>query len=277
MFKSFSSVPAWAGRVVLAASAIWGLIVVAHAGELDQPHISDRDSWVYHIKITKGGDIKEMDSELSVLRTDGDEILLSTKIVGSPEAPREQMVKADWSRFRSINGVETVVNRPFAFPLTVGKNWRIDYTENNPSPQHLRERMEIPYRVTGWEDVTTRAGSFKALRIEAKGVWRALLPQKTLANSSVVQNNGQRMVLTQQAVQGAREAEGKLYKVFWYVPQEKRWVKSLEEMYSSNGELTEREESELTAFHTDDLPDSGGRDKDKPQDKQDGGGGKSQI
>ena len=47
----------------------------------------------------------------------------------------------------------------------------------------------------------------------------------------------------------ARKASGRLYKAFWYVPEVKRWVKSVEEYFDAGGTRTERYQSELEAFH----------------------------
>jgi hypothetical protein len=215
------------------------------AAELDQPQFSEQDAWVYHYKTEKGGSIEESDVDVSIIRSDGDEILVGFKVVGSTHPPREIMYKSDWSHSRGINGAETLVERPFAFPLAIGKTWRVEYTEDNPNVQHAREHLEIPYRVVGWEDVKTAAGKFKALKIEAKGSWTADVLPRTQSNAAIVQNNGQRTLLTQNDVQAARRAEGRIYKVFWYVPDKKRWVKSREETYGSDGVLTERAETEL--------------------------------
>jgi hypothetical protein len=45
-----------------------------------------------------------------------------------------------------------------------------------------------------------------------------------------------------------RQTSGRLYKAFWYVPEVKRWVKSVEEYYSSGGVRNERYTQELESF-----------------------------
>ena len=45
-------------------------------------------------------------------------------------------------------------------------------------------------------------------------------------------------------------ASGRLYKAFWYVPAVKRWVKSVEEYYSANGQRTSSYRDELVSFNT---------------------------
>jgi hypothetical protein len=51
-------------------------------------------------------------------------------------------------------------------------------------------------------------------------------------------------------VQKARTepATGRTYKAFWYVPEVRRWVKSVEEYYGSGGVRNERFTMELESF-----------------------------
>jgi hypothetical protein len=41
---------------------------------------------------------------------------------------------------------------------------------------------------------------------------------------------------------------GRTYKAFWYVPEVRRWVKSVEEYYGSGGVRNERYTAELESF-----------------------------
>jgi hypothetical protein len=43
-------------------------------------------------------------------------------------------------------------------------------------------------------------------------------------------------------------ATGRLYKAFWYVPEIKRYVKSVEEYYNAGGVRNERYTEELDSF-----------------------------
>ena len=49
--------------------------------------------------------------------------------------PKELLAGADASRSlsRSVNGRQTVVNRPLAFPLNIGKSWIVEYSEDHPN------------------------------------------------------------------------------------------------------------------------------------------------
>jgi hypothetical protein len=221
-------------RIVLAALGAC-LVTGAAAQDLNLPTFTADDSWVYHQTVQQGDKQAEYDAEISVVRSDDQGLVVSVKAVGSTRPPVEAKFKPDWARFRSVNGVETLVGRPLAFPLALGKTWKVNYSENNPDPQHAREEVDITYEVGGWEDVTTPAGAFKALKIEGKGSWMAESPARGQTNSD--------------PSSGPERATGQLYRVVWYVPEVKRWVKSRDETLTSTGQVTHREESDLKTFH----------------------------
>jgi hypothetical protein len=210
----------------ITAAAI-GLVLVsgAQAEDLAQPRFTPGDSWVYHQKIQKGDRVIESDAELSVVRSDSEDLLVGVKAAGSPKPAVEVMFKPDWAKFRGVNGAETVVGRPLAFPLALGKTWTVSYVENNPNPQHIREAFDVAYKVAGWEDVTTPAGTFKTLRVEGKGNWVADVQQRIQTNAVVAKLGAGVAQSSQNIVQGGQRATGRVYHVVWYAPEVKRWVK----------------------------------------------------
>lgn len=56
------------------------------------------------------------------------------------------------------------------FPLTVGSRWESAYRYDNPACGAMDTKLA--FKVTGWEDVTTPAGKFRALRVDSQGGWR---------------------------------------------------------------------------------------------------------
>jgi hypothetical protein len=234
---------------ILFAAISGSLVTGAAAQDLKLPKFAPEDSWVYHQAIQKGDKTEANDTEVSVVRSDDQDLLVRIKAVGSTRPPVEMMFKPDWAKFRSVNGVETIVNRPLAFPLALGKSWIVNYEENNPDPRFVRQEIEITYKVVGWEDLTTPAGAFKALKIEGKGNWVADSPARVQTNSVLAKQGVAVAQSTQNVVQGPRRATGRMYHVVWYVPEVKRWVKSRDETLSSSGQVSDSEEAELTAFH----------------------------
>jgi hypothetical protein len=224
--------------------------LAAAASDLDQPKYVEGDDWVYDTVNKINGAVTQADQEIVVERMQGDKMLVAFKAPGSTKPPTEALVPIDWRRPRSVNGSETVVNRPLQFPLDVGKSWRLDYTENNPNPQHTLERIETAYKVVGWEQVKTQAGEFKALKIEANGVWTAVVPERVF-NNAVVARPAPNVAASTSArnVVAGKTVTGRFYKQFYYAPSVKRWVKSIEEYYDANGAVTSSTAQELKAFH----------------------------
>ena len=200
----------------------------ALAQTVEAPKYKQGESWTYRVVNEKGPDRHEGHDEFIVSRVGADTIVVDVRTAGSAVAKSEVMFGADWSKLRSVNGVETVVNRPFAFPLEVGKSWKVEFTELNPSRQKLRQTVSLPYKVVGWEDVTVPAGTFKALKIEADGRWSADIAERNVGAS--------------------RKTGGRIYRCFWYVPEVRRWVKSIQEDFTAEGRRNNRATSELERY-----------------------------
>jgi hypothetical protein len=220
----------------------------AHAQSVDQPVFQAGDSWDYVNTVETGQQgFSRKEESITVERVDSNDILISSRQDGSNQPPVESMTNLDWSRSRDINGKQEVVNRPFDFPLREGKKWTVEYTELHPNRQHSSETFHSDYVVGGWEDVQVPAGKFKALKIEADGQWTAVIAPAMLGGTQAVATPGAVTTVTQAQHVGARTATGRLYKAFWYVPAEKRFVKSVEEYYDSKGVRFQRFTSELSS------------------------------
>jgi hypothetical protein len=111
-------------KTIMFLSCLLLFPLLALAETIELPIVKSGDSWTYRTTIEKGqsGWVQKY-TENTVIRTGSTGILLSIKERGSTQAPKEQLVGKDWSRFRNINGKETVVNRPLLFPLKEGKSW----------------------------------------------------------------------------------------------------------------------------------------------------------
>jgi len=220
----------------------------SRAESVPQPEVKAQDSWTYQETNQVNGKWEQKHTDYKVVRASRGGILVGVKEVGSTQPTNESLVNPDWSRARSVNGKDTVVNRPLAFPLELNKSWEIDYTEDHPNRAHKSERFDSTYSVVGWEDVTVPAGTFKALKIEADGNWTAEIEPAT--NSAALSRSDSlgSTQIQQTSNVAPTTATGRLYKAFWYVPSVKRWVKSVEEYYGDKGGLTERHTNELESF-----------------------------
>ena len=222
----------------------------AAAEELDQPKFAEGDVWLYATLRKTKDVVKEGSVEISFTRAQGERMMIAAKEPGSTRPPVERLTPIDWSRVRSVNGVETAVNQPLSFPLALGKSWRVDYTEADPSPQFSSEHDEITYKVVDWETVKTPAGEFKALRIEGSGTWTSEIPERVFDNSAIAKTSPNAAVTsTGKTVVADKKVTGRIYRMYDYVPSVKRWVKLLEESYGASGEVTFSYSEELKDFH----------------------------
>jgi len=231
---------------LVAALGVWSCAACAQS--IDAPALKAGDSWTV-AETTEAGQqgYSRKEEVITVERVDSDDMLVSVKEDGSNQAPTEKMVGRDWSRSRDINGKQETINRPLAFPLRDGKKWTVDYTELNPNRMHTRETFHSEYVVTGWEDVQVPAGTFKALKIEAQGQWTADLAPAIIHGSGAAVTPGDVSMASQSVRITPHTISGRLYKAFWYVPEQKRFVKSVEEYYSTKGVRSQRFTEELTA------------------------------
>lgn len=229
----------WFLTVGMLCGSVYAQSVVA-------PALKAGDSWVYVDTVETGPQgWSRKTVTVTVERVDGDSMLVANRQEGSTQPAVEHLVGLDWSRTRDVNGKQQMVNRPLAFPLTQGKKWHIEYTEANPNRQHSSETIGDDYAVVGWEDVQVPAGSFKAVKIEAQGQWSAIVaPGVTTDAHGQVNANGA-LSVSQSQITRPHTVSGRLYKAFWYVPEQKRFVKSVEEYYDSKGVRSSRYTEEL--------------------------------
>lgn len=219
------------------------------AQNFDLPTIKSGDSWIYRNTVEKGsGGWNQTEEEITVARVTTSSIYCEVKPAGSAQAPTELIMGADWARLRAVNGTETVVNKPLSFPLSPGKTWEVQYTEQQPNKAHKFEKWDSKFTVVGYEMVEVPAGKFNALKVESEGTWNAELnPIQAVVQSAQV-SQGNTTMVTQAQKTTDRPISGRTYKAFWYVPETKRWVKSVEEYYSTGGVRTERYTQELSSF-----------------------------
>jgi hypothetical protein len=221
----------------------------ASAGSLGPPTVNVGDTWTYR-DTTERGDTgwNQTEEEIKVTRVTPTAIFVATKASGSTQPPKEMLVGPDWSRMRDVNGKETVVNRPLAFPLSDDTSWDVSYKEENPNKHHKSEEFDNHFRVVGYETVEVPAGKFRALKIESEGHWVAHLAPGQSIVQGTQSGQGGATTVTQVQNTDERQTTGRTYKAFWYVPEVKRWVKSVEEYYSSGGVRNERYSQELESF-----------------------------
>ena len=222
----------------------------AMAQSVESPAVKVGDTWTYRMTTEKGPNgWTQARDDITVSRVSQSTIFFDVKQTGSTQAPREIFAGNDWSRSRDVGGKETVVNRPFQFPMSQGKSWELSFTDGSPgNKNHKSEKFDTRYSVVGWEMIEVPAGKYRALKIEAEGHWQAELAPGQTVMQGAQSNAGGTTMATEVKNVAAGETSGRLYKAYWYVPEIKRWVKSVEEDYSSGGVRNERFTQELESF-----------------------------
>lgn len=235
-------------KILLTALAV-SVAAAAWGQNLNSPSVKAGDTWTYKITTEKGSSgWNQTHDETTVSRVTPSTIYYSVKTSGSNQPEKELFAGVDWSRARDIEGKETVVNRPLSFPLNTGKAWEVRYAEPHPNKMFRSEEWDNKYTVIGYETVEVPAGKFNALKIEAEGRWTAELePAQSVVQGAQVTAEGTSMT-TQVQKTTDKTVSGRTYKAFWYVPEARRWVKSVEEYYGSGGVRNERYTGELESF-----------------------------
>lgn len=235
----------WIAMACLCAT--WALPVLAQS--VDRPILKPGDTWTYKLTTEKSTtDWTQSHEVFTVSRATQSSIYFQSKQEGSTQPPRELVTGIDWSRVRDVNGKETVVNRPLAFPLAVGKTWELDYTEQHPNKAHKTETFHSKYTVIGYESIQVPAGTFNAVKIEAEGRWEAEIEPNQSAQATIQASQNGTVSIAQVNKTLATTATGRSYKAFWYAPEVKRFVRSEEEYFNNSGVRTERYTSELESF-----------------------------
>ncbi|MBV8594396.1 MAG: hypothetical protein JOZ27_08865, partial [Caulobacteraceae bacterium] len=152
--------------LVLALSP--ALAIAADSTSIPAPQMREGDAWVFDRTNERGtSGFSQGRQAMRIERVESDTMVLGVKPEGAPTDFQDQVLGLDWSKRRLIMGKEVVTARPFAFPLSVGKTWTADYEDPTQHGAQVRAFFRVAYKAVGWEDVTTPAGTFHALKIEA--------------------------------------------------------------------------------------------------------------
>jgi hypothetical protein len=227
------------------------LPVASFAQSIEQPAYKPGDHWTYRMTTERApsGWVQTRD-EFTITRVTGSTLYFSVRQSGSTLPPNEVFSSLDWSRIRNVNGKETTVNRPLSFPLAAGKSWTLHYEEENPAEKNFKSQLwNTKYTVVGFETVEVPAGKFKALKIEAEGDWSGeVAPGQNVVQGSRTDQSGASMMTKVENTPAGTKVTGRTYKAFWYAPEVKRWVKSVEEYYNPGGARSARYTGELESF-----------------------------
>ncbi len=229
---------------------IAGLVTIAADDPVQAPAFAAGDTWIFDQTVergTQGFDQRRLD--LKIERSDADTILVGLKRDGAPGNYEDHLVGSDWSIRRVLNGQDAPTARPFAFPLTVGQTWTVDFTDPTVRGSQTSLHVHRTYKAVGWQDVTVAAGTFHAIKVESSGIDQGTFAVPNAVAGSAVSSAEGGATVTRSQRGGLRLLTTKYHSDMYYVPTVKNYVKSVEEQYSTDDVLVSRQTRALVSFH----------------------------
>ena len=224
-------------------------VLAADPATLSAPSLKVGDSWVFDRALehgTTGFSSERLEMQVEQLRDSL--MVVGLKKDGAPGAFEDHMMGLDWSQRRMVDGEEAVTGRPFDFPMTVGETWKADFIDPSHRGAQVSARVRTTYKVTGWEDVTTPAGTFHALRIEGSGTIKAQMAPASATIGAAAASNGESTGIAHSQVSAGGDAYITTYSVCDYVPAVKYYVKRVEEEYNADNVRVSRSTDTLASF-----------------------------
>lgn len=213
------------------------------------PTFTVGDEWVFDRTREIGNSrFNRSKVDLRIDRIDDDSMLVGIKPDGAPVDFTDHRVALDWTQSRMIDGQETVTGKPFKFPMAAGKSWTMEFRQPEMHDGQLNTHWNVTYRVVGWADVTTPAGTFHAVEIKETGSTDAerIIPQMATAAAVATPSGATTVGHTQRTLR--QIIHNTVYGELYYVPSIKYYVKFLQEQYNSDNVLTLRDEDVLTSY-----------------------------
>jgi len=239
----------WGLMSILAISVLGEPAWAIDNPALPAPALKIGDSWVFDQTLEKGqAGFTEQRLDLTVERVNDSTMVVGIKRDGAPTAPEDHIVGADWSQRHLVNGADTATTRPFTFPMKVGDGWTVDFVDSTLRGAQTSDHVHRTYKVVGWENVTVPAGTYHALKIEADGVDTATLQVPALAVGGAVAGAGGATSIVHTQRGGPSSLTRRTYAEFYYVPEVKNYVKSIEEQYTSDNIRVSRETRTMISY-----------------------------
>ncbi len=226
---------------LLCAGLCAGGPALAQEGTVRAPVFTSGDSWVFEQTTEKGtAGFQQMRLSETIERLDGQTMVVGVKPDGAPTGPVDQVMGQDWSKRHVVDGEQSTTARPFDFPMKAGKSWTAEWQDTTRRGNQLSLHVHRTYRVVGWQDVTVPAGTFHALKVEAKGVDEGMIevPSVAVAGAAVEPGSGATFSNTHRGGRGRLTRS--TYSAFYYVPALRNFVQSVDEQYNSDDVLVSR-------------------------------------
>jgi len=108
------------------------------------------------------------------------------------------------------------------FPLQPGATYSTKYEVVRPRQGQFDSKLAVNMKVVGWQQITVKAGTFRALKLEGTG--------------------------TYERVDKVKGGAGTIHYSIWYVPEIQRWAKFDFETKDQSGKVNQAQSEELLSF-----------------------------
>lgn len=221
----------------------------AEPASLPAPELKTGDAWVFDRAIERGTSaFTNQRYDFRVEHVGADTMVVGIKLDGSPVDFEDHAMGSDWSQRRMIDGKQTVTGRPLAFPLAVGKTWTSDYVDPTRHGLQTSADHHETYKVTGWEDVTTPAGTFHTLKIESDDKVKAQLMAANGAIAGALATGDSSTIVAHADHSGPKTVYAEFFSTFYYAPEVKYWVKMIKEDFNSESVRTQKQTDTLVSY-----------------------------
>ena len=233
----------------LALAAVPALAIAADSAPIPAPSIKPGDEWVFDRSHQAGTAVfNQRRLRFRVESVSGDKMVVGLKPDGAPTDFEDHGMGSDWSQRRLLDGKETVTGRPLNFPLTIGKSWTADYVNPNRYGLQTSARFHTTYKVSGWEDVTTPAGTFHCIKVEADTQIEAHLEASSTAVAAATTVAGEATTVGHVGRTPERTVHALEHEEFFCAPEVKYWVKSTKEQFNEQDVRTSKDSDVLESY-----------------------------
>ena len=227
----------------------WWSQTVADPAAIPAPDLKAGDAWVYDGVVEQGASgYAETHWAVQVEEVRDGAAIIGIKRQGAPTAFQDHEFGRDWSEHLLAEGQPIVGERPYDFPLNIGKSWVVDYDDPVRHGLQTSTHVHKTFKVVGWEDVVTPAGHFHALRIEGRGTLKAQIASSTGGVSGMASSPGDTTAVIHAQSTPSHTEYATTYGVTDYAPEVKSFVKSVHETYNASGVRIRRETRILESY-----------------------------
>jgi len=180
------------------------------------PELKAGDSWTYTLTSNVSRRVALV-AQLSVTAVSPDGFTVEGMRLDTAAPVEVSFWDSQWNR---MHGQYVPTKKNFEFPLDVGKRWAMEYTRATTDGRGVIS-FDGEATVSGWEQVTVKAGTFDTLRIETRTKWQ-------------IAGNG---------------ATGQDLETYWYAPKAKRLVKYTFRVLNASSAIVSDLTQELDEYH----------------------------